>query len=114
MHHYHKHWRRRINLILYSTQLAGPVGWGDRAVDRNVRQCVTRVPPLLNDVLIFQTDDISYHGFPEPLRCPEGESRKSVVFYYYTLEPDAHVAARSTNYRPRPQDGPSVGHDLAG
>jgi hypothetical protein len=65
---------------------------------------VSKVPPLLNEALIFETNDISYHGFPEPLRCPEGESRKSVALYYYTLDPN--VTARSTNYRPRPGDGP--------
>ena len=107
MHHYHKHWRRRINLILYlNPNWQDQWGGAIELWDRDVRQCVTRVPPLLNDALIFQTDDISYHGFPEPLRCPEGESRKSVALYYYTLEPDAHVTARSTNYRPRPEDGP--------
>jgi 2-oxoglutarate-Fe(II)-dependent oxygenase superfamily protein len=73
--------------------------------NRDVRECVAKVPPLLNDALIFETNDISYHGFPEPLRCPEGESRKSVALYYYTLDSDFHVRARSTNYRPRPQDG---------
>lgn len=107
MHHYHKHWRRRVNLILYLNP-----GWREEwggAIelwDRDVRKCVAKVPPLLNDALIFETNDISYHGFPEPLRCPEGESRKSVALYYYTLDPGATVTGRSTNYRPRPQDGP--------
>ena len=107
MHHYHKHWRRRVNLILYlnpnwSEQWGGAIElW-----DRDVTRCVAKVPPLLNDALIFQTDDISYHGFPEPLRCPQGESRKSVALYYYTIDPDAPVTGRSTNYRARPGDGP--------
>jgi hypothetical protein len=106
MHHYHKHWRRRINLILYlNPNWQEQWGGAIELWDRNVRQCVTKVPPLLNEALIFQTDDISYHGFPEPLRCPDGESRKSVALYYYTLETDAHITARSTNYRPRPEDG---------
>lgn len=106
MHHYHKHWRRRINLILYLNP-GWHEDWGGAIElwDREVKRCVARVPPLLNDALIFQTDNISYHGFPEPLRCPEGESRKSVALYYYSLDPNAAVAGRSTNYRPRPQDG---------
>lgn len=105
-HHYHKHWRRRVNLILYLNP-----NWRERwggsieLWDREVQNCVVKIPPLFNDALIFQTDDSSYHGFPEPLRCPPGESRKSVALYYYTLEPRAEVAVRSTNYRPRPNDG---------
>ena len=103
-HHYHKNWHRRINLILYlNPNWLEDWGGAIELWDRNVKQCVVKVPPLLNEALIFETNDISYHGFPEPLRCPEGESRKSVALYYYTL--DSNVAARSTNYRPRPKDG---------
>lgn len=103
-HHYHKNWRRRVNLILYLNP-----DWNERwggAIelwDRDVRECVAKVPPLLNDVLIFETNEISYHGFPEPLSCPEGQSRKSLALYYYTI--DGNVTARSTNYRARPKDG---------
>jgi Rps23 Pro-64 3,4-dihydroxylase Tpa1-like proline 4-hydroxylase len=105
-HHYHKDWHRRINLIVYLNP-----NWQERwggAIelwDRDVKRCVAKIPPLLNDVLIFETNDISYHGFPEPLRCPEGESRKSLALYYYTREPGKHARARSTNYRSRPEDG---------
>lgn len=103
-HHYHKNWRRRVNLIVYLNP-----NWDERwggAIelwDREVKECVAKVPPSLNEALIFETNEISYHGFPEPLRCPEGQSRKSVALYYYTI--DANVTARSTNYRARPKDG---------
>jgi hypothetical protein len=66
---------------------------------------MVKVPPLFNEALIFRTDEISYHGFPDPLRCPEGESRKSLALYYYTSESGAEVKTRSTNYRARPEDG---------
>jgi hypothetical protein len=105
-HHYHKHWRRQVNLILYLNP-----NWQERwggAIelwDQEVRRCVVKIPPLFNEALIFRTDEISYHGFPDPLRCPEGESRKSVALYYYTVESGVGVKARSTNYRPRPEDG---------
>jgi Rps23 Pro-64 3,4-dihydroxylase Tpa1-like proline 4-hydroxylase len=105
-HHYHKDWRRQVNLILYLNP-----GWDEQwggaleLWDREMRQCVVRVPPLFNEALIFRTDEISYHGFPDPLRCPEGESRKSLALYYYTVEAGAWGKAHSTNYRPRPEDG---------
>jgi len=38
---------------------------------------------------------------PDPLRCPEGESRKSLALYYYTVEDGTEIKARSTNYRSR-------------
>jgi Rps23 Pro-64 3,4-dihydroxylase Tpa1-like proline 4-hydroxylase len=106
-HHYHKHWRRQVNLILYlNPNWEEQWGGAIELWDREVRQCVVKIPPLFNEALIFRTDEISYHGFPEPLRCPEGESRKSLALYYYTAESGPEVKTRSTNYRPRPEDGP--------
>jgi hypothetical protein len=70
-----------------------------------MHRCVAKYPPLLNQALIFNTDEKSYHGFPEPLACPEGASRKSLALYYYTVERDAKSPFRSTNYRARPDDG---------
>lgn len=106
-HHYHKNWKRRINLILYLNE-----GWCDEwggAIelwDPSMRHCVAKYPPRLNCAFIFNTNEISYHGFPNPLTCPEGESRKSLALYYYTLEGSEHTPIRSTNYRARPEDGP--------
>ena len=48
---------------------------------------VKAVSPLANRLLIFETHDFTYHGHPNPLACPEGNSRKSLIFYYYTAEP---------------------------
>ena len=103
-HHYHKHWRRRVNLILYLNE-----GWQEQwggsieLWDSGMHHCVAKYPPLLNHALIFNTNEISYHGFPEPLQCPEGASRKSLALYYYTMS--ENISVRSTNYRARPSDG---------
>jgi hypothetical protein len=104
--HYFKNWRRRINLILYLND-----GWQDswggaiELWDAAMKYRVASYPPRFNSALIFNTDDISYHGFPEPLTCPDGQSRKSLAFYYYTLEDGVQTPVRSTNYRARPNDG---------
>jgi len=107
-HHYHKHWCRRVNLIVYLNP-TWKSEWGGAIElwDSKMKQCVAKYPPLLNDVLIFNTDQNSLHGFPEPLRCPEGESRKSLALYYYTIDQDSKVQVRSTDYRARPTDTPS-------
>jgi hypothetical protein len=105
-HHYHKNWRRRVNLILYLNE-----GWQDEwggAIelwDPQMKHCVAKYPPRMNCAFIFNTNEISYHGFPNPLACPPGRSRKSLALYYYTVEDEMRTAARSTNYRARPQDG---------
>lgn len=104
-HHYHKHWCRRVNLILYLNP-AWDENWGGAIElwDEKMQNYIAKYPLLLNHALIFNTDARSFHGFPEPLRCPESESRKSLAFYYYTLDKNAHSAGKSTNYRARPQD----------
>lgn len=107
MHHHHKNWRRRINLILYLNEGWKPE-WGGAIElwDREMKQCEARVVPLLNHALIFNTDEHSFHGFPDKLQCPEGVSRKSLALYYYTPEVNVKAAGKSTNYRARPSDGP--------
>jgi hypothetical protein len=106
-HHYHKHWRRRVNLIIYLNE-GWQEEWGGAIElwDREVKRCVVKIPPLFNHALICRTDEISYHGFPDPVRCPESESRKSLALYYYTVESGDGEKVRSTNYRHRPNDGP--------
>jgi Rps23 Pro-64 3,4-dihydroxylase Tpa1-like proline 4-hydroxylase len=105
-HHYHKHWRRRVNLILYlNPEWNAEWGGAIELWDLKMRSCVAKYPPLLNHALIFNTNEKSLHGFPEPLECPEGVSRKSVALYYYTIEQDSKFSPRSTNYRARPEDG---------
>jgi 2OG-Fe(II) oxygenase superfamily len=105
-HHYYKHWRRRVNLILYLNE-----SWREEWLglielwDRGIHHCVAKYPPQLNQALIFNTDDHSFHGFPEPLQCPEGVSRKSLALYYYTVGSSAKEVVRSTNYQARPNDG---------
>jgi hypothetical protein len=43
-------------------------------------------------VAIFNTDADSFHGLPDPIRCPEGTTRKSLALYYFTGEPAVHGA----------------------
>ena len=105
MHHYHKHWRRRCNLILYLND-GWQEDWGgaNELWDEKMERCIAKVPPLLNCALIFNTTDTSFHGYGEPLRCPDGVTRKSLALYYYTIETDATYVPKSTNYKARPDD----------
>jgi|SRR5579863_2281515 len=105
MHHYHRHWRRRLNLILYLNP-GWQAEWGGALElwDEHMTHCVARVDPLLNHAVIFSTDEKSFHGFPEKLTCPGGVARRSLALYYYTEEAVTRHAAKSTNYQPRPGD----------
>jgi hypothetical protein len=104
-HHYHRDWKRKVNLILYLNP-AWRAEWGGAIElwDAKMKHCVVKYPPLLNHVLIFNTEQ-SLHGFPEPLQCPKGQSRKSLALYYYSVDHGRHIVPSSTHYRARPSDG---------
>jgi Rps23 Pro-64 3,4-dihydroxylase Tpa1-like proline 4-hydroxylase len=105
MHHFHTHWHRRVNLILYLNP-GWKEEWGGSLElwEAKMARCGAKYPPVLNHTLIFTTDERSLHGFPDPLTCPAGESRKSLALYYYTVEPGKKVTVHSTDYFARPQD----------
>jgi len=104
VHPHHRNWQRRANIILYLNDDWKPEYGGDIELwSTDMKECVEAVSPVGNRALIFSTDPTSFHGHPEPLRCPEGMTRRSLALYYFTVEPDPLV--RSTEYRPRPGDG---------
>ena len=47
-----------------------------------MKECKIKTYPKLNRAVIFQTNNISWHGLPEPLQCPEDVYRKSFAYYY--------------------------------
>ena len=103
-HHTHTNWQRRVNLLLYLNE-DWQSEWGGELElwTRDMSRCETTVEPLGNRVLLFTTTEHSYHGHPEPLRCPDGTTRQSMALYYFTEETNPVVKA--TSYKARPTDG---------
>jgi Rps23 Pro-64 3,4-dihydroxylase Tpa1-like proline 4-hydroxylase len=103
MHHHHKNWRRRVNLILYLNP-GWQESWGGELQlwDKEMRKCVTKCPPIFNQAVFFNTTELSFHGYPDPIKFPAGTTRRSLALYYYTPENDPNYVAKSTNYKPRP------------
>jgi Rps23 Pro-64 3,4-dihydroxylase Tpa1-like proline 4-hydroxylase len=76
---------RRLNLLVYlNKDWKEEYGGHLELWDRDMARCERRILPVFNRTVVFSTTDFSFHGHPEPLACPEGMSRKSVSFYYYT------------------------------
>ena len=82
----HKHLQldRRLNAILYLNQ-DWDEAWGGHLElwDRTVASRVS-LAPLAGRLVCFATDDYSYHGHPDPIRCPDDRFRRSLALYYYT------------------------------
>ena len=76
---------RRLNLLVYLNEdWKEEYGGHLELWDREMTRCERRILPVFNRTVVFSTTDFSFHGHPTPLACPEGMSRKSVSFYYYT------------------------------
>lgn len=104
VHPHNRTWQRRANILLYLNEDWKPEYGGDLEMwSADMKECVEKVSPIANRALIFTTDATSFHGHPEPMRCPEGIARRSLALYYFTIEDDPLV--RSTDYRSRPEDG---------
>jgi hypothetical protein len=103
-HHSHDDWARRVNILLYLNR-EWPDEWGGKLElwDKDMTACQDTVAPAGNRMLIFTTSFDSFHGHPDALTCPADVARRSMALYYFTQEENA--VRRSTNYRPRPQDG---------
>lgn len=93
---------RRLNLLVYLNQdWKEEYGGHLELWDREMAACERRILPVFNRTVVFSTTDTSYHGHPQPLACPEGRSRKSVSFYYYTngRPEEERSAAHDTIFR---------------
>jgi hypothetical protein len=98
---------RRINVLIYLNE-----GWREEwggcleLWDSKMKTQCAKVSPEFNRTVIFSTTDFSFHGHPDPLRCPEGMSRRSLALYYYSNgRPREDVLlgkTTGTDYRERP------------
>ncbi len=102
-------WHRRLNLIVYLNR-EWARDWGGslelHSDPRSPDDEVTLVGPAFNRCVIFETNEISWHGFARiavPADRPE-VSRKSIALYFYTREPapGERVDPHSTIYVDRP------------
>jgi len=103
-HPKHEDWSRQINLLLYFNPDWKEEWKGNLEFwNRDVKQCVQSIMPQFNRCVIFQTSEISYHGHPHPLACPEGTSRNSIALYYFQ-QSSVKLQLNPTTYHSRPGD----------
>ncbi len=98
---------RRVNLLVFLNQ-----HWEKEyngylnLFDKEMSDCFKKIPPNFNTTVIFNTTDFTYHGVPDPILCPENESRKSLALYYFSNgrpknEIRSKLKNQSTIYRER-------------
>ena len=80
-------YHRRLNVLVYMNkdwkeEYQGHVELWDLSHGDKVQ--LGRYAPNFNRCVIFETNEISFHGHPKPLSTPKGVNRKSLATYYYT------------------------------
>jgi hypothetical protein len=105
-HHAELDLERRVNVLIYLNK-----GWKEEyggsleLWDEKMRSCHTRIAPVFNRCVIFNTSSISYHGNPEPVAHPEGLPRRTIALYYYTATWDSSRFGRTTRFKQRANKG---------
>jgi hypothetical protein len=94
---------RRVNLIVYLNKDWKEEYNGDIQLwDENFTKPVKKIYPNYNRAILFKTSDISWHGLPTPIRCPNNNGRKSIAIYYVS-EPRIDIIFRKkAQFRPLP------------
>lgn len=90
-------YHRRLNVLLYMNkdwrdEYEGHLELWDLTSGKSER--LVKISPIFNRCVIFETNEISFHGHPKPLQTPKGVSRKSIATYYYTeMRPESEIAS---------------------
>lgn len=98
--------QRKLNLIIYLTE-GWESEWGgglelwshDTEKNKPKKKEVT-INNIFNRAILFDTTQNSWHGFPEPLTCPEGIYRKSLAVYYLTDPSEGTDTRKRALYAP--------------
>lgn len=77
-------YNRHVNLLIYLNE-EWEESWGGQLQlwNSELTSMVKELPLEFNNAVIFNIDDAP-HGHPDPLKCPEGYTRRSLAFYYYS------------------------------
>jgi len=98
---------RRLNVLLYlNKDWQESYGGHLELWDVDMKNCVRRVLPVFDRMVVFATTDHAYHGHPDPLTCPPDRARRSMALYYYSNGRPADEVSRdhSTLFRDRPAE----------
>ncbi len=93
-------YHRRLNVLVYMNK-----DWKDSYeghlelwdLQNGEKKLLGKYAPTFNRCVIFETNEISYHGHPKPLQTPADVNRKSIATYYYTQNRPAHEIASDHN-----------------
>lgn len=102
--HAEKNVHRRLNLLIYMNQNWKDEYAGDLEMwDAKMTKCEKKVAPIFNRAVIFETNEISYHGY-STVHLPEDMTRKSIYTYFYTPIREDASKYHDTVFKAKPTD----------
>lgn len=95
---------RRLNLLIYMNK-GWQTQWGGQLEmwNSDMTKLIKAVNPEFNRCVIFETSEISYHGYSK-INVPEGITRKSFYSYFYTKEREGAAKFHDTVFKAKPED----------
>jgi Rps23 Pro-64 3,4-dihydroxylase Tpa1-like proline 4-hydroxylase len=91
---------RRLNMIIFLNKDWKPEYGGNLELwDTEIKGKVVEIEPLYNRCVIFNTDEHSYHGQPQPIDCPSNMTRRSIALYYYTTTDNINYLTDETKWK---------------
>jgi Rps23 Pro-64 3,4-dihydroxylase Tpa1-like proline 4-hydroxylase len=74
---------RRINIILFlSKEWKKEWNGANELWNKDISKCIVKTDVKFNRAIIFKTNDISWHGVPDKILCPNNIYRNSLAYYY--------------------------------
>jgi Rps23 Pro-64 3,4-dihydroxylase Tpa1-like proline 4-hydroxylase len=103
--HHLRDLHRRLNVLIFlNKNWKEEYGGKAEMWNEDVTELVQAYTPGFNICIIFETNEISYHGY-STIHVPEGETRKSFYSYFYTPIGDYKGKYHDTVFKARPQEG---------
>lgn len=77
--------QRKLNIIIYlNNEWEKDWEGATELWNNDMSNCVIKCYPSKNKAIIFETSELSWHGVPEKIMCPENIYRKTLALYYIT------------------------------
>jgi hypothetical protein len=86
------HLHRAVSIIIYFNK-DWDADWGGSLnfYDFKNEALLSSIKPDWGNMLVWNYHNLVYHGYPDPMTCPEDQSRKGIRLFYYQSrsKPDA-------------------------
>lgn len=75
---------RRLSVVIYLNE-EWDENWGGNLdfYDTDRKKVLSRVIPDAGNMVVWSYNNLAYHGYPKPMKNPDGTCRKNIRLFYY-------------------------------